>query len=210
MFYVLRATCYVLRATCYVLRATFYVLRATCYVLRATFYVLWHMFYVLCINARKMLVANYCEILSVYKRSPKFICYTKMGSVSEEDMQSYFARFNVSNLWQHTYLTYVWAHSDDAEDFMMRSLVNEHKEKKRLTNIQMECDRFWKFNKQFVIKEYDTIKKKTCGEVRDYLQQLIYQRHYLLAFTLSVFFIKKHAGLAEKIIIGILNALSTY
>ena len=133
-----------------------------------------------------------------------------MGSVSEEDMQSYFDRFNVRNLWQHTYLEYVWVHTGDEEDFMMRCLVNTHKEQKRLTNIQTECDRFWRFNKQFVIKEYDSIKKKTIGEVRDYLQQLIYQRHYLLAFTLSVLFIKKHSGLAEKLIIGILNALSTY
>ena len=118
-----------------------------------------------------------------------------MGSISESDWEEYAARLPVKNRWQRTYLSFYWGHAGNVEDFMMRTLYFTYcKDKPRLTNIEEECNRFWKHNKTFVKKMGAALKKKSTKEVKAYLINLLKQKHYLLAFPLSILLFRDHSG----------------
>ena len=130
---------------------------------------------------------------------------------SEEDLQKYLCHFNVHNIWQRTYLAYVWQHVGDPTDYTMRTLCTTYGVQRRLTNIEAECDRFRKYNKVFLEKEHDEIKNKTCAEATEYFRYLLEKRHYLLTFTLSVMMIRECNTFLRDILFScILNALSAY
>ena len=108
-------------------------------------------------------------------------------------------------------MAYVWHHAGDPTDYTMRTLCTTCGIQRRLTNIEAQCDLFWKYNKVFLEKEHDEIKKKTCAEATEYFRYLLQKRHYLLAFTLSVMMIRKCNTFLRDILFScILNGLSTY
>ena len=130
---------------------------------------------------------------------------------SEEDLQKYLRHFNVQNVWQRTYLAYVWQHAGDPNDYTLRTLCLTYGVQRRLTNIEAECDRFRKYNKAFLEKEFDEISAKTCVEATEYFRYLIEKRHYLLTFTLSMMMIRKcNTFLRDMLMTSILNALSIF
>ena len=136
-----------------------------------------------------------------------------MGSIDEEEMKRYIARFPVHNKWQRTYINFAVMCGYGLDDIMMRHVAGFFSEQKRLKNIEEECNRFWRHNKAFLRKEYESIKNMDTKKIQAYLCRLMKKRHYLLGFTLSVKLIRKNYDdeyIPDAITITMLNALRHY
>ena len=125
----------------------------------------------------------------------------------------YIARFPVHNKWQRTYINFAVMHGYGLNDLTMRHVAWYFIEKKRLKNIEEECERFQRHNKAFLRTEYAAIKNWDTKKIQAYLCRLMKKRHYLLGFTLSAILIRKNRDdeyIPDAIAITMLNALRHY
>ena len=109
-----------------------------------------------------------------------------MGSIPESDIVKYEKAHPVNNICQSTYLQLYWQTHGDVNDIMLRELHRVHQDDPHLQNIIQECNTFYKHNRYFVKSKYTSAKNSSLYAQKLLLNNLLWMKHYLLAFTLSI------------------------